>query len=96
MHVVQFITTRWGCYLICSPLKRGDSVCRLQGNLRAASWKNKQEMYILSNMHIPPAEGSFGEGGKAVKPLIIKDCTFHMGLDLSDKMVNSYSMSKRT
>lgn len=36
LHVVQFITTGRRCYVIFSPshlrLKRGDSVCRLQGN----------------------------------------------------------------
>jgi hypothetical protein len=32
----------------------------------AVCWKDKREV-----MHIPPAEGDFKEGGKAVKPLII-------------------------
>jgi hypothetical protein len=46
--------------------------------LRAVCWKNKQEVYVLSNMHIPPAEGNLKEGGKAVKSLIIEDYTTHM------------------
>jgi hypothetical protein len=40
-------------------------------------------------MHVPPAEGNFKEGGKAMKPLIIEDCTTHMCYtDLSDRMAN--------
>jgi hypothetical protein len=43
-------------------------------------------------MHIPPAEG-----GKAVKPEIIKDYTTRMGyVDSSDRMANSYSIRKKT
>jgi hypothetical protein len=48
-------------------------------------------------MHIPPVEGNFKDGGKAVKPLVIKDYTTQTGhTDLSDIMVNSYSISKKT
>jgi hypothetical protein len=38
-------------------LKRVDSVSRVWGNLQAVCWKEKQEVYILSNMNIPPVEG---------------------------------------
>jgi hypothetical protein len=59
--------------------------------------KDKQEVYVLSNMHILPATSNFKECGKAVKPLIIKDYTIHMSyIDLSDRMANSYSISKKT
>jgi hypothetical protein len=44
----------------------------------AVCWKETREVYVLCDMHIPPAEGNFKEGGKAVKPLIIKDYTTHM------------------
>jgi hypothetical protein len=65
-------------------LKGGDPVSRVWRNLRAVCWKKKREVYVLSNMHIPPAEGNFKEGGKGVKPLIIKDFSTHMGyIDLS-------------
>jgi hypothetical protein len=48
-------------------------------------------------MHILPVEDNFMEGEKAVKPLIIKDYITHMGyVDLSDRMANSYSISKKT
>jgi hypothetical protein len=48
-------------------------------------------------MDILPAEGNFKEDGKAVKLLIIEDYSTHMGyVDLSDKMTNSCSISKKT
>jgi hypothetical protein len=48
-------------------------------------------------MNIPSVEGNFKESGKAVKLLIIKDYTTHMGYtDLSDSMANSYSISTKT
>jgi hypothetical protein len=48
-------------------------------------WKDKREVYVFSDMHIPPAEGDFKEGGKAVKSLSMEDYTTHMGyFDLSD------------
>jgi hypothetical protein len=95
LHVMQFITTGRRCYIIFSPR---DSVCRLQGNLTATCWKDKREVYFLSNRHIPPADGSFEEGGKAVMPPVIQDYTVSVCsyVDLSDRMTNSYSMSKIT
>jgi hypothetical protein len=48
-------------------------------------------------MHIPPVEGNFKEGGKAVKPLVIEDYETLMGyVDFSGKMMNGYSIGKRT
>jgi hypothetical protein len=51
----------------------------------------------VSNMCTPPVEGNFKLDGKAVKPCIIEDYNTHMGyVDLSDRMANSYSISRRT
>jgi hypothetical protein len=48
-------------------------------------------------MHIAPAEGNLREGGEAVKPLIMEECRTCIGyVDLSDRMANSYSISKKT
>jgi hypothetical protein len=69
----------------------------VRGNLRAVCWKDKREVYVLSNIQIPPAEDNFKESGKAVKPLIIKDYTTHTGYaGLSNTVVNSYNISKKT
>jgi hypothetical protein len=76
-------------------MKKGDIVSRVKGTLRAVCWKDKREVYVLSNMHIPPSEGNFMSEGKAVKPSIIEDYNTHMGyVDLSDRMANSYSISR--
>jgi hypothetical protein len=70
-------------------LKRGDTVTRVWGSLMVVCWKDKQEILILilnSNMHIPPVEHNFKEGGKAVKSLIIEDYTTRMSyVDFSDR-----------
>jgi hypothetical protein len=42
-------------------------------------WKDR-EVCVLSDMHISLVEGDFREGGKAVKPLVIKDFEAHIGL----------------
>jgi hypothetical protein len=71
-------------------LERGDTVSRVQGNLMTARKKAKQRVYVPSNLLLPPAEGNFKEGGKAVKPLIIEDYTSHISyVDFSYRMVNS-------
>jgi hypothetical protein len=49
-------------------LKGGDIASKVQR-------KNKQEVYAPSNVAIPHAEDDFREGGKAMKPLIIENCT---------------------
>jgi hypothetical protein len=78
-------------------IKKGDIVSRVKGTLRAVCWKNKREVYVLSNMHIPPAEGNFMSAGKAVKPSTIEYYNTHMGyVDLSDRMAKSYSINRRT
>jgi hypothetical protein len=78
-------------------LERGDTVSRVWGGLTAVRWKDKQEVYVPSNTHIPPAEDNLKEGGRAVKRLIVEDYTTHIGyVDSSDRMANSYSVSKKT
>jgi hypothetical protein len=60
-------------------------------------WKDKREVYVLSNTNIPPAEGNFKEDEKAVMHLIIEDYLTHMDyFDLCDRMANSHSISKKT
>ncbi|PNF27168.1 hypothetical protein B7P43_G07847 [Cryptotermes secundus] len=80
-----------------SRLKKGDVCIRARRNLTALVWKDKHDVYILTNMHCPPAEGSFcDEHGNAMKPAIL-DYSMHMGyVDKADRMANSYSISRRT
>jgi len=34
-------------------MKRGDIATRVRGNLRAVRWKDRWDVYILTNMHAP-------------------------------------------
>jgi len=71
---------------------------RTRGGLTALVWKDRQEVYMLTNMHPPPAEGNFFDSGnRPMKPHIMEQYNQHMGyVDNSDRMANSYSMSRHT
>jgi hypothetical protein len=79
-------------------LKRGDLVTRVKGSLSVVRWKDKRDVFVLTNMHPPPFEGNFvDENGRAPKPQVIEDYNAHMGyVDKSDRMVNSYGIARRT
>ncbi|PNF23240.1 hypothetical protein B7P43_G18268 [Cryptotermes secundus] len=79
-------------------LKKGDIRVRVRRNLTALVSKDKRDVHILTNMHCPPAEGSFcDEHGNAIKPSVVVDYNTHMGyVDKADRMTNSYSISHRT
>ncbi|PNF35737.1 hypothetical protein B7P43_G16133 [Cryptotermes secundus] len=79
-------------------LMKGDIRVRVRWNLTALVWKDKRDVYMLTNMHCPPAEGNFfDEHGNAMKPAIVVDYNTHMGyVDKADRMANSYSISRRT
>ncbi|KAG8239258.1 hypothetical protein J437_LFUL010648 [Ladona fulva] len=79
-------------------LKRGDIKVRTRNDLTAIVWKDKRDVHVLTNMHAAPAEGNFcNDQGRAIKPAIVEDYNRHMGyVDKSDRMANSYSISRRT
>ena len=79
-------------------LKRGDVRVRTRGGLTALVWKDRQEVYMLTNMDRPPAEGNLcDKRNSPVKPHIVKRYNWHMGyVDNSDRMANSYSISRHT
>ena len=79
-------------------LKRGDIHVRTTGDLTAILWKDKRDVYLLTNIHNAPLEGNFcHSNGKAVKPQIVMDYSRHMGyVDKGDRKANSYSISRRT
>jgi hypothetical protein len=43
----------------CKKLKREDFRAATSSDLTAMIWKEKRDVYILPNMHSPPAEGNF-------------------------------------
>ena len=78
-------------------LKRGDVRLKTRGGLTALDWKDRREVYMLTNMDPPPAEGNFCDDSNCpVKPHIVEQYDRHMGfVDISDCMANSYSMDQR-
>jgi hypothetical protein len=71
---------------------------RVRCNLTAVIWKDKRDLYILTNKYRPPTEGNFcDEQGKAGKPAIVTDYNRHMGYDDKGyRTANSYSIIPRT
>ena len=60
------------------------------------AWKDRRDVYMLTNMDPPPEEGNFCDDSKrAVKPQIMARYNRHM-VDISDRMANSYSMCRCT
>ena len=79
-------------------MKRGDIATRVRGKLRAVHWKDRRDVYILTNMYAPPVEGNFTqESGQAIRLCVVEDYNAYMGfVDKSDRMVNSYGIARRT
>jgi len=78
-------------------LTKGNEQVRTRGNLTVLAWKDRRDVYMLTNMDPPPEEGKFCDVSKrAVKPQIVARYNRHMGyVDNSDRMANSYSMCQR-
>jgi hypothetical protein len=52
---------------------RGDIRVKTRGGLSALVWKDRREVYILTYMNPPPAEGNFCDNSnKPVKPHIVE------------------------
>ena len=79
-------------------LKKVDVRVKTRAGLTALVWKDKREVYMLTNMDPPPAEGNFCDNSNhPMKPNIVEQYNWHMGyIDNSDCVANSYSMSRRT
>jgi len=76
-------------------LKRGDIRTRVRCKLTAMIWN----VNLLNRHHPhPPAEGNFcHDHGNALKPAIRQDYNEHVGyVNKSDRMMNTYSISRRT
>ena len=71
---------------------------RVRGTLWVVCWKDRQDVYILTNMHAPPVEGNFTqESGQVIKPCIVEDYNAYMGfVGKSDRMVNNYGIAHKT
>ena len=78
--------------------KKGDIIMWVRGNQSIVHWKDKHDVYLLTNMHTSPVEGNFcDESSHAVTPHVIEDYNAHVGyVDKSDRMVNSYGIARRS
>ena len=75
-------------------LKRGDVRVRTRGGLTALVWKDRREVYMVTNMDPPPAEGNFCDNNCPMKPHIVEQYNrYKCYIDISDHMTNSSSMS---
>ena len=79
-------------------LKRGEVRVRTSGVLTAVVWKDPQEVYMLTKMDPPLAEGNFCDDSNC--PVNLHNVEWynrHKGyVNNSDRMANSYSMSQCT
>ena len=101
IHAGQYGPTEKTCPLTSDQkkinLRKVDVRVRTRGNLTALAWKDRRDVYILTNMDTPPEEGNFCDDSKrAVKPQIVAWYNRHMGyVDISDRMANRYTMCRR-
>lgn len=78
-------------------LKKGDLVEKFGHGMTAMCWKDKREVYMLSNMHDPQKTSSTIVAGICEKPNMILCYNKNMGfVDLSDRMANSYTFGRKT
>jgi hypothetical protein len=78
-------------------LKRGKIHIRTRGRLTAILWRDKRDIYVLTNIH-DFTEGKFCDSNrKAIKPQIVADYSRHRGFVCKgDRIANSYSICCRT
>jgi len=75
--------------------KKGDIITRVRGNQSTVRWKDKRDVYVLTNMHTPVEGNLCNESGRAVKPRVIEDYNAHTEhMDKSDRMVNSCGIAR--
>ncbi|KFM66717.1 PiggyBac transposable element-derived protein 4, partial [Stegodyphus mimosarum] len=68
-------------------MQKGQIKIKFSSGMTAACWKDKREVFMLSNMHNPIA--TYDETDK---PEIVATYNKNMGfVDLSDRMANSYT-----
>jgi len=78
-------------------LKKGNVRDRTRGGLTALIWKDRRKVLMLTTKDAPPAKGNCDDSNRPVKLHIVERYNRHMGyVDSSDRMANSYSMSRRT
>jgi hypothetical protein len=79
-------------------LKRGKIHVRTRGHLTAILWRDKRNIYMLTNIQNDPTEGNFCDSNwKAIKLQIVADYSRHRCFaDKGDRIANSYSICRQT
>lgn len=82
-------------------LKKGDVVTRTCDDLMVLRWKDKRDVYMLSNFHgdSMAASGKIDHKTKepVVKPVVVLDYNKKMGgVDVCDQMVDTYQCMRKT
>ena len=71
MCVEQFAMTGFECHEILDQIsknEKGNIETRVWGNLRSLRWKDRRDVYILTNINAPSVEGNFtNESGQDIK-----------------------------
>jgi hypothetical protein len=75
---------------IAENLKGGYIVTRVRGNRRAVRWRDKRDVYILTNRHCPPVEGNFTDDRPSYQTSCRRrlQCLHGVFVDKSDRIVN--------
>ena len=79
-------------------MKRENIATRVRRTVRDFRWKDRRDVYILTNMHAALVEGNFThESGQAIRPGVVEDYNAYVGfVDISDRMFKSYGIARRT
>ena len=73
---------------------KGESTGKNRGGFTVLVWKNRWEVYTLTNINPPPGEENLRDSNCHVKTHIVDCINWHMGyVNNSDRMGKSYSMS---
>lgn len=73
-----------------------EDVSRICSNLTAVHWKDKRQVYVLSTIRPPTAEGNF-QDRSTMKPQVVQNYNTNMGyVNKSDRMARCYGISHRT
>jgi hypothetical protein len=76
-------------------MKKGDVLFRVRGDMTILVWKDKRDIRMLNNIHVPQAEANIYDAHKnTTKPEIVADYNIHMGyVDNAERMTQLFHQS---
>lgn len=84
--------------VISTKLKKGQMVWRSKGDVSVSKWKDKRDVLMISNSHVPKMISATNRKGKEKqKPNMVKDYNDSMsGIDRSDQILSYHSGLRKT